>query len=264
RGEHAGHERGQEVLLLVDEALTGGAGELVVVAHGQRPRGAGLDAVPAEDAALVVDLVDAAVALPGGVLGVGAVVGALDEDRVRRARPGAQLAADALLQAVRVAVELVAAVVARLRRHLLERVLLGDRGPEHRGEGDPEAGDGCEELADRALLVGLVVHGEPLADLPPALRGLGKLLAQVLLARLVVLPLSHRWPPVQVPIWSGSRCRPRRGGAAGRAGAAGPASAARGSRRRRRRTRSRRRRRQRPWAPPPRRRAPSSSPATRG
>jgi hypothetical protein len=46
----------------------------------------------------VVDLVDRGVALAGRVARVLGVVGALDVDRVGRAGPGAQLAADALLQ----------------------------------------------------------------------------------------------------------------------------------------------------------------------
>src|SRR3712207_9265485 len=49
-------------------------GELVLVGHRQCAGGAGLDAEPAEDAAQVVDLVDAAVPLPRAealVVGVG-------------------------------------------------------------------------------------------------------------------------------------------------------------------------------------------------
>src|SRR4029079_6356233 len=100
----------------------------------------------AQDAAQVVDLVDAAVALAGAealLVGVGR---ALDVDRVRRAGPGAQLAADALLEAVGPAVELVAAVEARRGRLLLEGVLLGDDLLEHRPEGHAEPGDRVPEL----------------------------------------------------------------------------------------------------------------------
>ena len=50
------------------------------------------------------------------------VGGRLDVDGVGRTGPGAQLAADALLQAVVVAVELVAPVVARHEDRLLEGV----------------------------------------------------------------------------------------------------------------------------------------------
>ena len=79
---------------------------------GDRLGRAGLDAQVAVDAAQVVDLVDEAEALAwrGRVLRV--VVGAAHVDALRRAHAGAQLAADALLHAVLVAVEHVAAVQA--------------------------------------------------------------------------------------------------------------------------------------------------------
>src|SRR6185436_15950631 len=106
-----------------DQVLPVVPGQLVLVAHGQRTGRAGLDAQAAEDAPGVVDLVDRRVPHTGReplVLGVGR---ALDVDRVGRAGPGAQLAADALLEPVRVAVEDVPAVIARRRDRVLERVL---------------------------------------------------------------------------------------------------------------------------------------------
>src|SRR3954447_7190142 len=139
RGLHAGQQRSHQLLLRVDELLAVVEGQLVLVRHRQRAGGAGLDAQAAEDAAQVVDLVHRAVALTRGVaLGLG-VVAALDVDGVRRARPRAELAADALLQAVRVPVEDMPAVVARLRRVEVERVLLGVDLLEHRRERQPEA-----------------------------------------------------------------------------------------------------------------------------
>ena len=148
RGDHPGHERAEQVGLLVDQRRPAGVGQLVLVGHGQRARGAGLDAQPAQDAAQVVDLVDAPVALTGGEALLLGVRRTLDEDRVRGAGPRAQLAADALLQAVGVPVELVAAVEARLRGVLvlLLRVLLGVHLLEHGQEGGPEAPDGLGEL----------------------------------------------------------------------------------------------------------------------
>src|SRR5690606_19000743 len=92
---------------------------------------------------------------PPVAVGVVAVGRALDVDRVGRAGPGAQLAADALLEPVGPAVELVPAVEARRRGHLLERVLLGDDLPEHGPEGHPEPGDRVPELLLEAL--GLLV-----------------------------------------------------------------------------------------------------------
>ena len=150
-------------MLGVDEVGAVVVGQLVLVGHRERPGRAGLDAQAAEDAAQVVDLVDAAVPLPRAeplVLGVGL---ALDVDGVGRAGPGAQLAADALLEAVGPAVELVPAVEPRCRRHLLEGVLLGDHLLEHGPEGDPEPGDRVPELflerRHGRLLLGAGRHG---------------------------------------------------------------------------------------------------------
>src|SRR3954471_3649472 len=137
---HAREQRRQQVLLLVDEGLTAGVGQLVLVGHGERPGRAGLDAQTAEDAAQVVDLVDASVPLARREPAALGVVRALDVDRVRRTRPRAQLTADALLQPVRPAVQLVPAVEPWCGRLLLERVLLGEHLPEHGPEGDPEPG----------------------------------------------------------------------------------------------------------------------------
>src|SRR4051794_31180897 len=167
--DHARLQRREQVLLLVDESRPAGAGELVLVRHGERPGRARLDAEPAEDAAQVVDLVDAAVALTGRESVPVGVVRALDVDGVGRAGPGAQLAADALLQPVRVPVELVAAVVARLGGDLDLGVLLGHHTREHGRERDAEARD--------------------LVAVP------GALPVVVLLAPFVAGLLSHRAPP---------------------------------------------------------------------
>ena len=147
RREHVLQQRGQQPVLLVDQAGAVIVGHLVVIGHRQRPGRAGLDAQAAADAAQIVDLVHPAVALARGEPRLIGVVGALDVDRVGRAGPGAQLAADALLQAVGVAVELVAAVVARLDRTRLLRILLGDVFFEHRRERHAEPGDAIQEFS---------------------------------------------------------------------------------------------------------------------
>src|ERR1700730_4500223 len=98
---HAGLEWRYQLLLGPDQALAAVVGQLVLVRHGQRPGRARLDAQPAQDAAQVVDLVDPAVALTRREALLVGVVRALDEDRVGRAGPRAQLAPDALLQPVR-------------------------------------------------------------------------------------------------------------------------------------------------------------------
>ena len=121
----------QQLLLRPDRVLARGERQLVVARERERAGGARLDAEAAHDAAQVVDLVVLRVPLPraGRVLGV--VVLPLDPDRVGRARERAELAADALLEAVLVPVQPVAADVRALgdRRDLL-RILLGVVGAE--------------------------------------------------------------------------------------------------------------------------------------
>ena len=108
---------------------------------------AGLHAQVAVDAAEVVDLVDEAVALAGRHGVVGRVVGAAHVDAPGRAHTGAQLAADALLHAVLVAVEDVATVQSSRLGPLGTRVLdvrdgdglTGVGALEHLAERDAEA-----------------------------------------------------------------------------------------------------------------------------
>src|SRR2546423_2815947 len=145
---HAGQQRREQHLLGEDEVAPAVRGQLVLVAHGQRTGRAGLDAQPAEDATGVVDLVRGGVALAGRVPGGLGVVAALDVDRVRRAGPRAQLAADALLQPVRVAVEDVPAVEPGRGRSPYLRVLLGDHLLEHVREGDSEPLHGVQRTHD--------------------------------------------------------------------------------------------------------------------
>src|ERR1700729_2782882 len=134
-------------MLLEDQVGPIVVGHFVVVGHRQRAGRAGFDAEPASDAAQVVDLVDAAVAFARRETLLLGVVGALDVDRVGRARPCAQFAADALLQAVGVAVKLMTAVVARLHRARIFRVALGDGPSEHRAERDAESGERTQEFS---------------------------------------------------------------------------------------------------------------------
>src|SRR5918998_4023437 len=138
---HSRQQRREQILLGVDEVLTIVVGQLVLVGHRQRAGRAGLDAQAAADAAQVVDLINVAVALPGRVTGLVGVVPALHVDRIRRASPGAQLAPHALLQPVRVPVELVFTVKARCGDLLDLGILFGHDLLEHRREGDPETLD---------------------------------------------------------------------------------------------------------------------------
>ena len=89
RREHALLQRGEQLVLGVDQVGAVVVGELVEVGHRQRAGRARLDAQPAEDAAQVVDLVDAAVALTGAEP-TGAALGVVVVRRPRRGsrRPG--------------------------------------------------------------------------------------------------------------------------------------------------------------------------------
>ncbi len=154
----------QQLLLRPDRVLARGERHLVVVRQRQRARRARLDAQAAHDAAQVVDLVVLRVALARADRVLRVVVRALHPDRVGRAGEGAQLAPDALLQAVVVAVEQVAPDVGALRgRHDLLRVLLGVVAPEGLLEdrahalGDRTAAD----PRDGALGSDLVAHVPP-------------------------------------------------------------------------------------------------------
>src|SRR5581483_4386645 len=96
-------------------------------------------AVAAEDAAAHVDLVDARVALSRRDAVLRRVLSRHDADAVGGARSRAERAADALLEAVLVPVQAVAAAEARIDRALVLRVLLGDRLLEDLLERDAEA-----------------------------------------------------------------------------------------------------------------------------
>ena len=76
--------------------------------------GAGLDAIAAEDAARVIDVVDLGVALAGGDALRFGILGGFDVDAIRWACGGAQETADALFEAVFVALQDVNAAIARL------------------------------------------------------------------------------------------------------------------------------------------------------
>src|SRR4051812_34788376 len=133
---------GEQHVLRVDLVVAVVLRELELVAERDRVERARELAVPAEDAAAQVDLVDARVALARGDAVVRRVLGGDDADAVGGACRRAERAADALLQAVLVAPQAVAAAEARIERALVLRVLLRDRLLEDLLEGDAEALDG--------------------------------------------------------------------------------------------------------------------------
>ncbi len=107
RGEFAGHADGghEHVLFAHDEVRRVQAGQLKAVSVGDGIGGAGFDAVSAEDAAVVVNVVDLRVTLGAGDAVLGRVLGGFNIDAVRGAGRGAEKAGDALFQAIFIALK---------------------------------------------------------------------------------------------------------------------------------------------------------------
>src|SRR3954471_15073096 len=131
---------GEQHLLGEDQVRAVVVGHLVVMPHRDRVERTCDLAVPAEDAARQVDLVDGRVALARADPVVGRVLRGHDADAVGRAGGRAQRAADALLEPrVLEAMKLVATPEARVDRRLLLGVVDRDRTLDHAGEGRLEA-----------------------------------------------------------------------------------------------------------------------------
>ena len=129
---------GEQVFLAIDHVGDVVGGEFEAVTVGDGVGGASLDAVAAEDAAGVVNVVNLGVAFAGADAGFGGVVGGLDVDALHRAGGGTEEAGDALFQSVFVAVQDVDAAVAVFEAHRLVGVVFGDGGAEERAQGDGE------------------------------------------------------------------------------------------------------------------------------
>src|SRR5205085_6587190 len=159
----------QQLVLGVDRVLARGPRHLVRRGQRERARRTRLHAETAHDAAQVVDLVVLRVPLAGRDAMLLGVLRALDVDRVGRTRERAELAADALLQAVLVLVEQMAADVrSRRRLHDPLRVLLGDVAAEGLLERHAEAArEASEDAAAGLRLRGRGARGR--LGLPPRL-----------------------------------------------------------------------------------------------
>src|SRR5207342_2260244 len=148
---HTRQQRSKQIRFLIDQLLAGVVGELEFVGHRQRPGRTGLDAQSAQDAAQVVDLVDAAVTLAWRIPRLLGVLRSLDVDRVGRAGPGAQLAPDTFLQSIWPAIQLVPPVKARCGDSGTVRIVDRERLAKHRLEGHAEASDGIKEPHQASL-----------------------------------------------------------------------------------------------------------------
>jgi hypothetical protein len=141
----------EEFFFAVDHGVDVGCGEFEAVAVGDGVGGAGFDAVAAEDASRVVDIVDAGVALArGNATGIG-VFGGFDVDATGGAGGRAQEAADTFFEPIFVPVEDVNAAVAGLEMDRLFGIIFSHRLAQHIAEGDAEALDQCDEGFARFL-----------------------------------------------------------------------------------------------------------------
>ena len=115
----------EELFFAIDHGIDVVGGDLESVTVGDRVGRAGFDAVSAEDATRIIDIVDAGVAFAcGDALRFGVVCG-FNIDTPRRTGGGAEKATDAFFQAVFIAVQNVDAAIASLKMHGLVRVILG-------------------------------------------------------------------------------------------------------------------------------------------
>ena len=141
----------EKLFFAVDQRIDVVRGEFKTVPVRDRIRGACFDAVTAENAARIIDIVNAGVAFAGGdAAGIGIFRG-FDVNAIRGAGRGTEKASNALLEAGFVAVQHVNPAIARLKMHWLERIILRDRFTKHIPEGHAEA---------------LHQRGERLADFP--------------------------------------------------------------------------------------------------
>src|ERR1700680_2022731 len=145
---------GQHLLFAVNQVAGVKTRDFEPVPVGDGVGGTGLHAVTAEDAAVVVDVIDPGVALgPADPVLLG-VLRSLDVDAIRGARRGAEKTGYAFLQAILVALQHMHTAVALLKHGALQRtgtvgIVFHDRGLEHLPEGDAHAfGDGRDVLKD--------------------------------------------------------------------------------------------------------------------
>src|SRR5689334_19423441 len=94
---HAGRQWSKQLLFAIDEIGSVEGGQFEAVSVGDRVGGASFDTVSAEDAAIVVDVVNRGVTLGAADAILGGVLGGLDIDTVRWTCGSAQEAGDALL-----------------------------------------------------------------------------------------------------------------------------------------------------------------------
>jgi hypothetical protein len=141
---HVGWPRSQHLLLAHDQIGRVKARQLESVSVRDSVRRACLDAISAENAAVVVDVVNLGVALGTADPVFGGIFCGFDVDAIRGTRCRAQKARDTLFQPVFIALQHVRTTKAGLdpraaQRSLAIGIVLHDRGIEHLPKGDAHA-----------------------------------------------------------------------------------------------------------------------------
>jgi hypothetical protein len=128
----------QKLLFPVNKRVDVIRRELEVMTVGDGIGWASFHAIAAENAARIIDVVHAGVALARGDAVRVDILGGFDIDAIGRASGRAEKAANALLQAILVAVENVNPAVARLKMYRLVRIVFRDGLAKHGAEGYAE------------------------------------------------------------------------------------------------------------------------------
>lgn len=147
--------RREQLLLAIDQIRGIEGRELESVAMRNGIGRAGLNAVSAKNAAVVIDVVYLGVALGTADALLSSILGSFDVDAVRRTVRCAQEAGNTFLQPVLIALQDVNAAKTLLELRATQRpltvgIVLNNGGLEHLLEGDAHAfGDGGDILKDR-------------------------------------------------------------------------------------------------------------------
>ena len=129
----------EELLFPVNQRIDVVGSELKSVPVSDSVRWTRFDAVSAENAARIIDVVNAGVAFPcGDTLGI-SVFSSFNINAIRRAGRGAKKASNALFQAGFVAVQHVDPTITGLKVHRFEGIVLRDRFTKHIPEGHAES-----------------------------------------------------------------------------------------------------------------------------
>ena len=126
------------MLFAVDQVRYVVAGQLEAVPVGDGIGGAGLDAVPAENAAVVINVIHRRVTLSGANSLFRGIFGGLDIDAVGRTGRRAQETSDAFLQTLLVALQHVQAAEALAEIGRLVGIILRYRGAAQMPDGNFE------------------------------------------------------------------------------------------------------------------------------